>query len=332
MVGRAETKRLLKYLTLKGLASPEDKIEKLSSQGLSGEVYSLNSGGKEFIIKFYRKGDWKTAAKEKQMYQILSQHNVPVPKVYLTDPKGKIAGNPFIMMQRIRGESFSKILKQGKEREFVKALALSLHRLHSINIKDLKLNLPAKRFNDEISDLKILAGVLLPFSTAIRKFNKTYKLIAELSAYNVEGNPPALLHGDCAPENVVYSNGLVYLIDLEGMYVGDPAYDLGYAYHALRIGAFSRPELADYLIEIYEKIHGKIRNLDVYKRLAALKTAVLIEFLRSFNPFSLFFIGFKRAMNFIAGQGRKFMKFIANYSLTYAERGYYPGIHRNKNY
>jgi len=313
--------RLLSFLHLKGLAYPLAKISKLSSQGFSSEVYSLDSGKEHYILKFYRDRSGKTATKEMRIYKSLSDFGVPVPNVYLVDVKGGVLGIPFLMMQKLEGEDFDLLIKKGEGKNFVEALALSLHKLHSIDIGSLGLDMPKRGFKDEVSDVRIMAGVLLAFSMAPVTFYRTYKALSEISQTSIQDDSLALLHGDCGPGNVVYSNGTVYLIDLESAYIGNPASDLGYVYHSIKFGAHSRPGLAEDFIDAYENLHGTVKDLEFYKRLMALKLAVLFRFLMGFNTLSFLLLGFKRTLSLLAM--RKHLSAFVNYCLTYAEKGKY---------
>lgn len=311
-------KRLLKFLTLKNLALPTAKITKLADQGLSGQVYSLDSDREHFILKFYRERDDKKITRIMETYRYLTDSGVPVPEVYIADGKGRVTKKPFILMQKLKEEKFSSLLKRRKEKDFINALALSLHRLHSVDIGGLDANLREKRFEDEIRDIKILAEVLLAFSVSPIVFRRLYKALSAISNSNVQGNPSALLHGDCGPDNIIYSNGTAYLIDLDDAYIGDPAFDLGYAYHCIKLSAPTKPELAEDFIEAYENLYGKVAALDTYKRLVALKLAISLRFLTRPNLLMVLLAGFKRTINLVA-LSKQFSRFI-EYCLTYAER------------
>jgi len=314
-----KTDKVLKYLALKSLIPSSARVNKLSSQGLSGEVYSVDSEKGQFILKFYKARSEKTADKELRIYRHLSTNGVPVPKTYYADVKGKIMNRPFILMQKMEGEAFNSLVKKGGGKDFVEALALSLHQLHSTNFNGLGRNVPRKHFKDEVSELKIIAGLLLGLSRALLIFHRVFRILTEISSLPVKGNPAGLLHGDCGPDNVIYSNGIVYLIDLESAYIGDPAFDLGYAYHCIRLAAPLKPELAENFIEAYEKVHGKVADLETFKRLAALKLAILLRFLVSINLLSLILLGFKRVASLLAI--RKDFSHFVDYCLSYAEKG-----------
>ncbi len=314
-----KTDKVLKYLALKSLIPSSARVNKLSSQGLSSEVYSVDSEKGHFILKFYKARSEKTVAKELRIYRYLSTTGVPVPKTYFADVKGKIMNRPFILMQKMEGEAFNSLLKKGGGKDFVEALALSLHQLHSTNIKSLDLDIPRNQLKDEVSGLRTTAAILLALSWAPVIFHKVYKTLSIIQNLPVKGNPAGLLHGDCGPDNVIYSNGIVYLIDLESAYIGDPAFDLGYAYHCIRLAAPSKPELAENFIEAYDKVHGKVADLETSKRLAALKLAILLRFLVSINLLSLIKWGIKRVAGLLAVR-KDFSNFV-DYCLLYAEKG-----------
>jgi len=108
------TERILKVLSLKGLVSSSARIFRLNNQGLSGEVYCVESEAGDYILKFYRAGDSSKAVKEMKIYQYLSSLGVPVPKVYFADTNGEITRKPFLLVQKLNGESFSSLIKKGE--------------------------------------------------------------------------------------------------------------------------------------------------------------------------------------------------------------------------
>jgi len=309
--------RVMEVLSFKGLVSPSARVSKLKNQGLSGETYSIDWGTENFILKFYRMGGSGKVIKELKIYQYLSSLGVPVPKVYFADAEGKVANKPFLLIQKLEGESFSLLLKKGKGREFVESLAASLHKLHSTQPSNLNLKLERKSFKDEIDELKIIATVLLAFSNPII-FRRVYKALTEISKAHAKRSSLALLHGDCGPDNTIYCDGIVYLIDLESAYVGDPASDVGYAYHFIRFNVPLEPSLADHFVKTYEKLHGELVNLKIYKRVAALKLAIFLKFLSNINLLSIIMLGLKKAMNILSF--RKQLNNFAEYCLEYAEK------------
>jgi len=314
-----EMERVLRFLALKSLIPPSARASKLSSQGLSGEVYSVDSEIERYILKFYKARSEKTVSKEMRIYRYMSDSGIPVPKMYFADAKGNVASRPFLLMQKLEGEAFGSLLERGMGRSFVEAFASSLHQLHSVNVENLGLNMQRKNFEDEVTELKTSSALLLAFSMAPVIFQRAYRTLSAISDLWVRGNPPALLHGDCGPDNVIYSNGVVYLIDLESAYIGDPAFDLGYAYHCIRLAAPSNPELAEDFINAYEKLHGKVSDLQTHKRLAALKLAVLLRFLTGISLLSLVLLGPRRAAGLFAV--RKYFSRFVDYCLEYAEKG-----------
>jgi len=311
--------RIMRVLSLKGLVPPLAKARKLSTQGLSGEVYEINSEKGDFILKFYRRGDSGKVTKEMKIYPYLLSFGVPVPKVYFADAEGKIAKRPFLLIQRLNGESFDSLLKKGKGREFVESLAKSLHKFHSVHLSDLDLKLERKTLKKEVSELKIMAMVLLAFSISLITFRRVYKALSKISRMPLRGDSAALLHGDCGPDNTVYCDGTVYLIDLESVYVGNPAFDLGYAYHLIRFNTPRNSFLADHFVKTYEALHGKVMNLEICKRLAALKLVVFLKFLGNINLLTVIMLGLKRAMGFLII--RRYLSRFVEYCLEYAEKG-----------
>ena len=316
---RESLERIIRILSLKGLVAPSAKVHKLDTQGLSGEVYGIDSESEDFILKIYRRGDSDKVIKEMKIYPYLLNFGVPVPRVYFADAKGKIVNKPLILIQRLKGENFDSLLKKGKGKEFVESLALSLHKFHSIRIHGLNLKLERKTLKEELSELKIISMIFLAFSMSLRTLRRAYKALSEISKIPLKKTASVLLHGDCNPSNAIYRDGTVYLIDLESVYVGNPASDVGYAYHFIRFNTPSDSALADHFVKTYESLHGKLVNLEVSKRLSALKIAIFLRFLSSINLLTVLLLGLKRSMELLTLR-RSLSRFI-EYCLEYAEKG-----------
>lgn len=78
-----ETDRLLKYLASKRIVALPAEITKLDSQGLSGQVYSVDSNREHYVLKFYRDKNEKKVSKVASIYKRLSSFGVSVPQSIL---------------------------------------------------------------------------------------------------------------------------------------------------------------------------------------------------------------------------------------------------------
>jgi aminoglycoside phosphotransferase (APT) family kinase protein len=310
--------RIVKALSLRRLIPARAAVSKLRRQGLSGEVYRIDPNGKDLILKIYRAADSDKTLREAELYRRLSDLGVPVPKVHYFDADGRLGGRPFLLIERLEGERFSSLLRRGRGGDFVESLAESLHKLHSIRHDGLSLSLERRTFQDEVRELKLVSAILLGFSTGLLVLRRVYRALSGISGMPVTGDFQALLHGDCSPDNGIYRDGVVYLIDFESSYVGDPAFDVGYAYHCIRLAAPDDPGLPERFVRAYENLHGKLENLEAYLGLSALKLAVFLRFLGSVNPLSIVMVGLRRSVEFL-GFRRELSTFV-QYCLEYAEK------------
>ncbi|MGQ9514844.1 MAG: phosphotransferase family protein [Thermoproteota archaeon] len=295
--------RLQAYLCLKGLRdlAPCGRFSLKSfnlyeKQGMSNTMYllkiSITDGTiKELMLRLYV-NDGRKALREYKIMRILREKNLPVPKVYAVEESGKVLGKPFIIMERIVETSAKE------EYEIIDAAALSLVKIHSLEIDDLERVLKKKSEYPlcEFRDLKamIIISMFLTFKLPMF-FTKYWKYVKDLEVESKYVNATLrLIHGDYGLDNVVYSNSRAYVVDWESADIADPTFDVAYVCNMLEFvdklaGRFEN-KLSDIFLEAYRRHGGITRNLDFYKRLAALKELILIEIL-TFPGLMLLFIG-----------------------------------------
>lgn len=292
-----QIQRLQSYLDrvgLEGLAPPgEVKIRGLTlyaKQGLSNKTYLLsiavNDGPLETLILRLYTGGGK-AAREFKLLRLLRPKNLPVPKVYAFNEDKSILGNPFMIMEMI------KQTPPEDGQHLIDAAARSLAGIHAVKpselggILEVKGNYPQR----ELDSIKFLAAALVfstlgPSASLVRCLRYVDPLRIKLS----EGRP-FLIHGDFNFDNVVYSGGKAYIVDWESAEVAEPTFDVAYVCNFLdfweRFEGKSDGELSESFLDAYKKYGGTIKELGLYRRLAALKLLVLLDALRSKNVFAL---------------------------------------------
>ncbi|MGQ9597208.1 MAG: phosphotransferase family protein [Thermoproteota archaeon] len=290
-------KRLQSYIDrtgLQGLAPPGDaKIIGLNlheKQGLSNKIYLMrvkiaNKSVETLILRLYDGGG--KAAREFELLNLLWSKSLPVPKAYAFDESNRTLGKPFIIMERIEQTP----LKEG--RNLIEAAALSLAKIHAIAPNELK-GILEKRGDypkRELEGLKFLSTALIfttvkPPSSLIR----CLRYIGPLGKNLSEGRA-LLIHGDYNFDNMIYSNGKAYIVDWENAEIAEPTFDIAYFCNFLDFseGLEGRieGELSSRFLGEYERHGGIVKELELYRKLAALKLLIFLDVLSSKNLFSL---------------------------------------------
>ena len=294
-------------------------LKPLTHQGLSGLTFLLTLAEPQvrLILKLYRNRG--KALKELRLLDFIRNAGVPVPQAYGVDLEGDVLGRPFLIMEEIRSEG------RGEPELMAEKLAATLYLLHSLDpdTADRKIKLERKSIEDELREIKLLSLLLLIISlppplpmirSVLRALGKLKK-----NSRDRKSASGSLLHGDCGLDNILYSRGAVYLIDLEEAFVGDPAYDVSYAYHSISISNRFGPDLADRFVSAYEELSGPLENLSLYKRIVALKMSLLLRLLRNPGPLMGLLLGSEKVKMIL--KGRRFLKSAEGHYLNYAEGG-----------
>lgn len=299
--------RLQAYMAHKGLdgLAPSGSVfvkdlGLYEKQGLSSKMYLLKvstAGGpiEDLMLRLYG-NDGKKALREFKILQFLRSKDLPVPRSYDVEGSGKVLGRPFMIMEKIR-----ETPAEG-EHDIVDAAALSLVKVHSIGLGELKGIVERKGEYPiwEFNDLKamIILSMFLTFRLPIT-YAKYWKIVKGLELESKSLRPSlGLIHGDYGLDNVVYSYGKAYVVDWESAEIAEPTYDVAYACNMLGFGddLAMRPEgrLSNAFLEAYRRHGGTTRDLEFYKRLAALKLLILIEILTFPGLMLLFIRGLSR--------------------------------------
>jgi thiamine kinase-like enzyme len=185
-------------------------------------------------------------------------------------------------MEKINGKSLDTYLQSDVNTyKLVDKMAEKLAELHQINPKALS------NFNSLHEQYKFRQNKLLNLEHFINKFGQVpffympsqrqfVSVVKKLGKVNLKSYPLALLHLDYEPNHVILSGDELVLVDWGEALVGDPSFDVAWAYHKLRIGRdFSKVDLGEHFVKCYEKHSGHSPvNLDVYKMLVPLEMAV----------------------------------------------------------
>jgi aminoglycoside phosphotransferase (APT) family kinase protein len=314
-----DTSRIEDYLTLKShyddsskLVGGANKIRVLGLKNVSGGV---TNNLYSFALKFSRQGiehqlalilkiypeatslwfktyrpneDVRKYVREFEAMRSLERFNFPVPHVYLCECDSFFLGYPFVIMQQ------EKIMQESEDN--LARFAATLARLHNLKANELGIRSMAFpkddsafakewpfRFKHVLAETRHYRSLKKDFEFAIR-------WLEENSANN-RCPQYCLVHGEYHPgHTIVTDDNVLKVIDWEGAAIGDPTFDVGYAYHVVKLmseckKSGSGEEDAERLISEYAKnFDGDINpRLEYYKVVGILGVTIAVSSMMS-NP------------------------------------------------
>ena len=194
--------------------------------GISAQMTALeieDAGGRKRKMILRQPGeealrrDPQAAAREYRLLQLLRAHGLPTPAPLYFDPSGQIFPGPCLLIEYVDGDmNFQTRDQEGYAVQMADALA----RIHGVGSAELAF-LPEQS--------KGLDALLGPRPASLHPVLDEAKIRGALEeAWPFpQRNPPALLHGDFWPGNILWRDGrLAAVIDWEDACVGDPLSDL----------------------------------------------------------------------------------------------------------
>ena len=234
------------------------------------------------VLKAYiHDEDLRKCVREFQVLRGLCRVGFPVPEVYLCECDSGFLGYPFVIMQKeeVIQKSFNEI---------VDCFARTLANLH--NLKFTELGITVLRTPEDkyafAQRWPIHFKHYLNLETKHdKKLKKDFDFAVRWLDTNASNNPCpqyCLAHGDYHPGNVCVSkNSGMIVLDWDSTEMGDPAYDVGYAYHFVKFfndrkNPNSGERIAEHFVSEYMRnFHGDIRRrLEFYKVVGILGTSI----------------------------------------------------------
>jgi aminoglycoside phosphotransferase (APT) family kinase protein len=236
----------------------------------------------------------ETCVKEFQVLRGLARVGFPVPKAYICECDSNVLGNPFVIMQK------EEQIQNGVDN--IEWFAKNLACLH--NLDPTKLGIDALKVPEDTN--AFARRCLLYFKILLNRSSRHSKALKkdfEFAIRWLESNVPntgcpkyCLLHGDyrLRINTILTKDSRRVLLDWETAEIGDPAYDVGYAY--ARIRAELGEKTADRFVKEYMRhFDGNLaERLFFYKLAGHLRSAILHSSIMS-NPLMAYEIRGKKA-------------------------------------
>jgi aminoglycoside phosphotransferase (APT) family kinase protein len=225
--------------------------------------------------------------KEFQVLRGLEHVGFPVPRAYLCERDSNVLGYPFIIMQKVEPIQNSTV--------HIDCFAKNLARLHSLDVATLgidALKAPEDTYAFAWQCLlyfKIFLNLSPRHSKGLKKDFEFAIRWLESNVSNTRCPNYCLLHGDYrARNNTILTKGSrMVVMDWESAEIGDPAYDVGYAYTRMR--ADLGEKTADRFVQEYLRYsNGDVaERLLFYKLVGYLREAIIHSAVLS-NPLRVY--------------------------------------------
>lgn len=168
--------------------------------------------------------DPRVPERECALLNMVRECGVPAQNPLALDSSGRVWPTPYLVLEYVDGApDFAPNELEG----FTHQLAAALARVHEVALRKLDRKLlPAQTLEQALT--LALDGARLAAADASFELGRVVEALR--AAWPVSHNPPALLHGDFWPGNVIWREGqLVAVIDWEESLIGEPLMDVAIA-------------------------------------------------------------------------------------------------------
>ena len=225
--------------------------------------------------------DLRKCVREFQALKRLKRIGFPVPEVHLCECDSRFLGYPFVIMQK-------EEVAQKSINEIVDNFASTLANLHNLKTAAQRIDV-LRAPKDGYAFARRWPIYFKHYLNLETKHPKSFKKIFNLAVQWLNSNvlntycpQYSLVHGDYHPGNVcVTKDSRMIVLDWDSIEIGDPAFDVGYAYHFVKF--FSDPKnpnsaekTAERFISEYNRhFEGDISHrLEYYKIVGLLGTSI----------------------------------------------------------
>ena len=266
------------------------EIRKCDTQGRASVTYSFFSTfslgeskqQKELLLKVYKEGNKENGRKEFALLKFLKDKNLPVPTPYCFKENDPATGKSFIIMERVAGKHPSFPFPDDEStKHFVKEMAKCLALIHNVELDHIEnSDFLCRQYENKQKKLLDIRSFICNRNIPLlgfcpppqRRFILAVKRLGHIEPKKVS---PKLIHLDYEPNHVLVLNGRCIVVDWGEASIGDPAYDVAWTYHKLRLGRENaKIDLGKYFVKCYEKYSGqKLVNLQFFKDMVAIEMA-----------------------------------------------------------
>jgi len=287
--------KMPEYIRTRFLAEKRTRVRNLVkvTSGWETDIYSFVSErwsddgyhSDDLILRIYS-GDY-SKEKSTREYKVMSrlyEAGFSVPKVYHLETDTSIFDRPFVIMERIDGQSMGEILtvsSEAKRKDLIDLFCRMFVDLHRLDIRPFLLEpsiVPDPSAYDMESKCDHLTGLLQRFRHVMTSFENRERAFALFSQVLdwLDGERSgvltcglSLVHLDYHPYNVlIRRNGQAFVIDWTNSTIADYRIDLGWT--LLLVSTSGNPEMRDHILGTYENLaQSRIRNIEYFEVLAA---------------------------------------------------------------
>jgi len=295
--------KLFNYLNAQGIFKGHGKVVDLNeiAQGWETEIYSFSlerevdyeTHTKDLVLRMYN-GDGAEGKSLKEFKAMAKLHELkfPTAKVYHLEPNRSVLGKPFVIMEKIDGQSMGKIIETSPSKtgeEMVRLFCRMFVDLHRMDIEPFlsdRLLFPDTSYYDTAEHnmnnlMNNARQTLAQFGNT--KFDQVLDWI-EQNKETVSRGRLSSIHLDYHFYNVlIRSDGKPFVIDWTNFDIMD--YRMDVAWSLLLASTYGNPEARGDILRTYEDIAGnKVEDIEYFEVLAAARRLFSISISLSMGP------------------------------------------------
>lgn len=278
-------KRLVNYFERKSPTRENIRISNLKriSDGWENDVYLFTikyvEGSKQssekLVLRVYP-GDNSIQKSEREFKAMkrLYEADFPVPEVLILELDISYLGKPFVIMEKIDGQSMGKVIDNSSENKKQKLLNLFCSifvKLHKLDWKPFVSDLSLKAEKSS----EVFQYEILKMHSYLQTFQKyEFKPVLDWLKGRMSDicwRSLSVIHLDYHPYNILLTDdGAPFVIDWTNVRIFDYRFDL--AWTLLLTSTYDNPEARELILSEYEKIANyKVEQIEYFEVAASLR-------------------------------------------------------------
>ena len=256
------------------------------ASGWEADIYAGETNGLSLVLRLYASTPTDAImspdpAREFSIMKSLFRAGYPVPEVYSRGVTPPPVERPYLVMERVRGESLGRVWKHagpGKRSSLTRWFCSLLGDLHRLPLSSAPIAAGAGGGSAGAMSARLadFIGTVCP-----RVLGTFGDWLGERSV-SVSDEGQSLLHWDFHPENIlVQAEGVARVIDWRNAETGDPRFDVG-ATLVLVGDGFRQGFLKEYRAGASE-----LRDLDFFVAVACVRRLLVITAALRYGPESI---------------------------------------------